>query len=418
MVNPVVRLGVASHYQAQKVQRIPGPSRLEWFSNHSEIHSVTIQEEGKAFVKQVAQFAYLRSIGPRWWSSQTTRLPLAEPGSIPGLVASGVLHVGIVPDDVAGRRVFSGSSRFAHSCILALRHSHLISPSLAINSSLLKATQISQLNSIQYWRLDARSSKTSPAGRKVVRRAAKGRKWRCRRSASFRAREGSLRGPRNITPAKRRCVPVAIRYQGLRAFSLPLPPTPISFFSSFSPRRTRFFPAKPLSRAKWPLEGGASAAPSREGHQVLHGTTAVEPHVMHARDLWASLRPARRYFTRFTPPLPKQGNDKGDTATHFHKPRRLYQQGEITNGVVMRKGKWTDLEMFLQIRVQKDSETSSAALQTFGRVQEGSSRRGCVQRGSHFTVLRAIPVVLISPYQEARTLCHREGAPGGNPATQ
>ncbi|KAJ8874476.1 hypothetical protein PR048_025336 [Dryococelus australis] len=35
-----------------------------------------------------------------------------EPGSIPGGAASGLSHVGTVPDDAAGRWVFSGISRF------------------------------------------------------------------------------------------------------------------------------------------------------------------------------------------------------------------------------------------------------------------------------------------------------------------
>ncbi|KAJ8877798.1 hypothetical protein PR048_022255 [Dryococelus australis] len=35
-----------------------------------------------------------------------------EPGSIPGGITPGFLHVGIVPEDAAGRRVFSGFSRF------------------------------------------------------------------------------------------------------------------------------------------------------------------------------------------------------------------------------------------------------------------------------------------------------------------
>ncbi|KAJ8867338.1 hypothetical protein PR048_031139 [Dryococelus australis] len=41
-----------------------------------------------------------------------TRLPTGEPYSIPGGVAPGFSHVGIVPDDAAGGRVFSGISRF------------------------------------------------------------------------------------------------------------------------------------------------------------------------------------------------------------------------------------------------------------------------------------------------------------------
>ncbi|KAJ8880583.1 hypothetical protein PR048_017053 [Dryococelus australis] len=66
-----------------------------------------------------------------------------ELGSIPGGVAPGFSHVGIVPDDTAGRRVFSGISRFPLPHIPALHHTHLISP-----SSMLRATQISPLHAL------------------------------------------------------------------------------------------------------------------------------------------------------------------------------------------------------------------------------------------------------------------------------
>ncbi|KAJ8880306.1 hypothetical protein PR048_016772 [Dryococelus australis] len=48
-----------------------------------------------------------------------------EPDAIPGQVIPGFSHVGIVLDDAAGRRVFSGISRFPHLFILALLHTHL-----------------------------------------------------------------------------------------------------------------------------------------------------------------------------------------------------------------------------------------------------------------------------------------------------
>ncbi|KAJ8881325.1 hypothetical protein PR048_017806 [Dryococelus australis] len=46
-------------------------------------------------------------------------------------------QVVIVPDDVAGRRVFSGISRFPHPFIQALLRTHLASPSSAFKSSIL-----------------------------------------------------------------------------------------------------------------------------------------------------------------------------------------------------------------------------------------------------------------------------------------
>ncbi|KAJ8877412.1 hypothetical protein PR048_021866 [Dryococelus australis] len=53
---------------------------------------------------------------------------MAGPGSIPGRVTPGLSHVGIVPDDAAGPRFFSGISRFSCPCIPALLHSHLNNP--------------------------------------------------------------------------------------------------------------------------------------------------------------------------------------------------------------------------------------------------------------------------------------------------
>ncbi|KAJ8888271.1 hypothetical protein PR048_007758 [Dryococelus australis] len=61
----------------------------------------------------------------------------SEPGSIPDRVTPGLSHVGIVPDDAIGRRVFSGISRFSRPCIPALLHYHLISASSALKTLLL-----------------------------------------------------------------------------------------------------------------------------------------------------------------------------------------------------------------------------------------------------------------------------------------
>ncbi|KAJ8881162.1 hypothetical protein PR048_017635 [Dryococelus australis] len=58
---------------------------------------------------------------------------LDEPGSVPAAFAPRLLHVGIVPDDAAGRRVFSKISRFPHPLIPALLHTHVASPSSALS---------------------------------------------------------------------------------------------------------------------------------------------------------------------------------------------------------------------------------------------------------------------------------------------
>ncbi|KAJ8897705.1 hypothetical protein PR048_003055 [Dryococelus australis] len=68
---------------------------------------------------------------------------LGKPGSIPDGFAPGFSHVGIVPDDAAGWRVFSEISRFHHPFLPTLLHSNLSSPSSAHNISLLRAAQIS-----------------------------------------------------------------------------------------------------------------------------------------------------------------------------------------------------------------------------------------------------------------------------------
>ncbi|KAJ8867032.1 hypothetical protein PR048_032894 [Dryococelus australis] len=93
-------------------------------------------------------------------------------GSIPGGVAPGFSHVGIVLDDAAaGRWVFSGISRFPHSVIPALLHTHIASHSSALITTMLRAAQISALvHSILYpGLLGVSSSRCSrqPAGEDV-----------------------------------------------------------------------------------------------------------------------------------------------------------------------------------------------------------------------------------------------------------
>ncbi|KAJ8870505.1 hypothetical protein PR048_029528 [Dryococelus australis] len=58
---------------------------------------------------------------------------------------SGFSHAGIVPDDAAGRRVFSGISRFPRPFVPALHHNHLVPPSSALKTSMIRAVQISSL---------------------------------------------------------------------------------------------------------------------------------------------------------------------------------------------------------------------------------------------------------------------------------
>ncbi|KAJ8884384.1 hypothetical protein PR048_016241, partial [Dryococelus australis] len=69
-----------------------------------------------------------------------------ERGSIPSRATPGFSQVGIVPDDVAGWRVFSGISRFLRFSISVPLCSQLASPSSALKTSLLRATQFSSLH--------------------------------------------------------------------------------------------------------------------------------------------------------------------------------------------------------------------------------------------------------------------------------
>ncbi|KAJ8890517.1 hypothetical protein PR048_010026 [Dryococelus australis] len=61
---------------------------------------------------------------------------LSEPGSITSGDTPGFSHVRILPNDAAGRRVFSWISRFPSTCIPTLLHTHLTSPLSALKNSI------------------------------------------------------------------------------------------------------------------------------------------------------------------------------------------------------------------------------------------------------------------------------------------
>ncbi|KAJ8868791.1 hypothetical protein PR048_030331 [Dryococelus australis] len=71
-----------------------------------------------------------RKRGYRVGSLFTARLPVFS-------------HVGNVPNDTGGRRVFQGISLSSRPCIPALLHTNLASPSSALETSMLRTTQIS-----------------------------------------------------------------------------------------------------------------------------------------------------------------------------------------------------------------------------------------------------------------------------------
>ncbi|KAJ8867819.1 hypothetical protein PR048_031624 [Dryococelus australis] len=68
-----------------------------------------------------------------------------KPGSLPGRVTPGFSHVGIVPEDAAGRRDFSGISRFSPPFIPTLLHTQPHLPSSALETSMFRAAQIYSL---------------------------------------------------------------------------------------------------------------------------------------------------------------------------------------------------------------------------------------------------------------------------------
>ncbi|KAJ8866336.1 hypothetical protein PR048_032179 [Dryococelus australis] len=82
-----------------------------------------------------------------------------ESGIIPGRVTFGFSRVGIVPDDAAGRRVFSGISRFPRPSVPVLLHTHLNHPHRLSRTSLLKAAQLSSLTLIDVDILNAAETK-------------------------------------------------------------------------------------------------------------------------------------------------------------------------------------------------------------------------------------------------------------------
>ncbi|KAJ8879243.1 hypothetical protein PR048_019849 [Dryococelus australis] len=100
-----------------------------------------------------------------------------EPVSIPGLVTPRFSHTGIVPDDAAGRWVFSVTSRFP-----LLLHSSVSSFSLltSIKTSLLRAAQISShVHSFLYFTvLSRRPLPCQRYYRAVVPRLGSGTNWR------------------------------------------------------------------------------------------------------------------------------------------------------------------------------------------------------------------------------------------------
>ncbi|KAJ8877697.1 hypothetical protein PR048_022152 [Dryococelus australis] len=97
---------------------------------------------------------------------------IRKPGSIPGGVATGFSHVVIAPDDAASQRIFSGISR---PCFPVANHTHLISPSSALNTSPLREAQTfpPPLTGNSKWGLSGSVNRAIPIGALVSQRIEK-----------------------------------------------------------------------------------------------------------------------------------------------------------------------------------------------------------------------------------------------------
>ncbi|KAJ8890538.1 hypothetical protein PR048_010047 [Dryococelus australis] len=80
-------------------------------------------------------------------AAYTTRLSPRQTG-----IAPVFWHVGLVLDDAAGRRVFSGISRFPHPFIPAVLRTRLASPSSVLKTAMLRVTQISPLPTVRWYK--------------------------------------------------------------------------------------------------------------------------------------------------------------------------------------------------------------------------------------------------------------------------
>ncbi|KAJ8866393.1 hypothetical protein PR048_032236 [Dryococelus australis] len=90
----------AAHYSRASLTPMNSVASLKQFRcASSEWHLHAVPRRGK-------------KMRVRHWPVSVLASHQGEPGSIPGRITPGFSHVGIVPDDAAGRRVLSGISRF------------------------------------------------------------------------------------------------------------------------------------------------------------------------------------------------------------------------------------------------------------------------------------------------------------------
>ncbi|KAJ8870841.1 hypothetical protein PR048_027142 [Dryococelus australis] len=136
-----------SQWAGAPAPRPPG-SRWRLPRSSEVLQGSTSDPASRRYLRLRARYLlqFLSTKGPRCCSGQTTRLSLNQPGLIPGGVAAGCSHVGIVPDDAVGRWAFSGISRLHHPFIPAFLHTYLASPSSALKATMLGAAQIAPLH--------------------------------------------------------------------------------------------------------------------------------------------------------------------------------------------------------------------------------------------------------------------------------
>ncbi|KAJ8875175.1 hypothetical protein PR048_023070 [Dryococelus australis] len=97
-------------------QRTGTPTSKAAFHLHSCNHGLPDLVHDSSFSRkyglQPRRHNAIRELQPRWSMATTLASHRGDQGSIPNRVTPGMLHMGIVSDDAAGRRVFSEIYRF------------------------------------------------------------------------------------------------------------------------------------------------------------------------------------------------------------------------------------------------------------------------------------------------------------------
>ncbi|KAJ8897691.1 hypothetical protein PR048_003041 [Dryococelus australis] len=123
----------------------PDEWMVDWSFNDIRARRETRGERSEQREENLRLRASTQRIGPRWCSGQTTK---ANRVRFPGELTPGFSHVEFVPDDAAGRRIFSGSPvspapAFRRYSILTSLHPHRLSRSRCLEPpKSLNSTQL------------------------------------------------------------------------------------------------------------------------------------------------------------------------------------------------------------------------------------------------------------------------------------